>query len=508
MSAQTIPFPNGVPQEPGTKHHTKRPQTPEEIAPHNREAEEHALGSLLFNPEWLPYMADDLFGMLKPEHFFITAHSILFRALLRVFERGEADNTMPLTLEDRVVEVSALPQLLKDELRAAGEDPDVLAGQHNTFGAWWTLFAKQSAPDLDTARAFATIVKERAYRRVMLETATRLSMTAYNTTIRMGELIEGAQIHIEALRPDGVEKRALRGADSGAFYLQVIEERRDRGKVLMMPTKGLQEAFGALGTDTFAVISALSGMGKTLFLEAWAEFLASMQHYKVVFAHGELTQATMLDRRNARHSQIAYSKLIEPRRMTAVEMRRLRDTQERIADWSQRIDLFNTRGLMYNAFIQQVEKFIDEGADAIIGDYFQKWIGIKDVDRTNAFIDSLRRLAEDHHVPIIIGSQLTVGLMGEKPYGSKYLNDASTLHLKIVRERLDSDYAYSSNGETTTIKAGRYSPEARIETQKSSNTGAHTVAMFIDGPRFLLRDMTTFTQAVDLGLDDQGKIPF
>lgn len=58
-------------------------ETMPQLPPHNRDAEQAILCALLQTPDLLPHAV----GILQPEHFYTSAHELIYRALLDCFER-------------------------------------------------------------------------------------------------------------------------------------------------------------------------------------------------------------------------------------------------------------------------------------------------------------------------------------------------------------------------------------------------------------------------------------
>lgn len=81
------------------------PLRPEQLAPHNIDAEESLLGSLVVNPTIVP----QVIAILKPEDFFIRKNEIVYRAILRIIERH--DHLDDLTLTDELEQSKQLDQL-------------------------------------------------------------------------------------------------------------------------------------------------------------------------------------------------------------------------------------------------------------------------------------------------------------------------------------------------------------------------------------------------------------
>ena len=72
------------------------------IPPHNIEAEQSVLGSMLIDAE----SVSEASGSLKGEDFYSDAHKEIFEAMLDIYERGEPVDLVTLTEELRQRELS------------------------------------------------------------------------------------------------------------------------------------------------------------------------------------------------------------------------------------------------------------------------------------------------------------------------------------------------------------------------------------------------------------------
>lgn len=450
---------------------------------HSIDLEERVLGYLMADNTLWPMINDSTFGPLAASDFHNVRHAWVFDAIARLLPDHDADFIA-----------------VKEELKRAGH-PDDEVGASDGSPTQFLFRLVNHVVDIYPA-AFKTYVrdlKEYAYRRLMVRAAEQLAM-ASKQNINGAALWEASSHIMLSLKPAGIESVLLKGKDTIRYYEQVQEQRAERRKVLMVPLKGLQEVVPALDPETFGVVSGFSGFGKTALLEAWAEYAAGIQQYRVLFAIGELTTAKMLDRRIVRHSQVPMSRVILPDdQKTDDELRAIMRAELTIDAWRDRIDYWPTNGLLYDQILAQFESFIDQGYDMIILDYIQKTFEIRDVDRTNSYIDRLRGLAEKSGVPIIVGSQLNPKLHGNDPYGSRHLHDASALHIQIVREKLKNDLTYSSGGRQVTIRAGQNGPETVLDVAKSTNTATGPVRVFYDGPCFTFRDIVPLERLTEYG---------
>lgn len=450
---------------------------------YSHSAEEQVLGAFLTDPRWMSEAVDPTFGPVTAEDFYIVRHQWVFEAIQLLVARQDP------------VEVHTVLEALR---QAGHSDADIAAEQPSAL--YFLNRLTGQAPIAAYVPGLVAVVKHDGYRRLLLDQARALAGLATNRTVAPGALWGETSRLMLALKPAQIHSTLLRGTETLNFYddMRLLRD-QDNRTLFKLPLESLRRSIPVLDAETFGVVSAFSGIGKTAFLETWAEYLARLKK-QVMFVHCELTTQKMLDRRMARHSGVPFNRLILPlKEQTREEIRRQNEAQIRIDVWKDHIDFWYTDGAKYEQVMIELQKFIDEGTEFIFIDYFQRIINVMDVDRNNALIDGLRRIAETNGVPIIMGSQLKSTLHGDRPYASQFLHDASSLHIQIVREKLDFDYPYQSASGPVVIKAGKSSPEIKFVIMKSSNSGTDTALGFLDGPCYAVRDMVTADDIIARG---------
>ena len=193
--------------------------------------------------------------------------------------------------------------------------------------------------------------------------------------------------------------------------------------------------------DMLIMISAAPGTGKTIWGEMVAEENAKQGLYGV-FAHWELNSKVMMDRRAVRQTMVPRAQfrqgILTPEQIASLdeetasrdglgewillskELReKLNAANTRMRLWSGGVDYWHTSGWDVDLFCREVRAADEERKlDYVIVDYFGKIgisqrqskifgqnIGLIEVD----IIESLKQLAEEIHVPVVVLTQLTKG---------------------------------------------------------------------------------------------------
>src|SRR5438132_2898752 len=125
---------------------------PERVPPHNLEAEESVLGSMMLSAEAIAAVVD----VVKAEDFYRSAHQRIFEAVLAIYARGEP-----------VDAITAVEELKR---RHALEEVGGPLYVHNLV---------ESVPTPASAAYYARIVADHALLRRLIEAASRIMADAY-----------------------------------------------------------------------------------------------------------------------------------------------------------------------------------------------------------------------------------------------------------------------------------------------------------------------------------------
>lgn len=240
--------------------------------PHSEEAERAVLAAVLLKPEIL----DDL--EITTTDFYSERHRLIFGTMLELSaDRQPVDlRTLQAQLEQR-----GAFQQIGGFAYLAGMDLDL--------------------PDLDRVETYAGIVRERAGRRRLLDTAQRLAQQAYGSgELTAGELAARYLRELEDLQDSG-------GVDSGAWASDLLggvledaaERRRQReetGEAVLGLKTGIPRLDGLLcGLQRgLYLLAGPPGMGKTSLALQIA--LQAAQEVPVIFVTYENTGANLLQK--------------------------------------------------------------------------------------------------------------------------------------------------------------------------------------------------------------------
>jgi replicative DNA helicase len=134
--------------------------------PHNLDAEQSVLGSILLDNETYA----SLEGMLAADHFYKEGHRKIFRAIERLFRRGDPMDLVTLTEELRQ----------SGELESVGSVP-------------YLIGLADSVPTAAYADSYARIVLEKATLRDLISASGRIMQLAYDQAGPLDEVLDQAE---------------------------------------------------------------------------------------------------------------------------------------------------------------------------------------------------------------------------------------------------------------------------------------------------------------------------
>lgn len=209
----------------------------ERIPPHNKEAEQAVIGSLLIdNSTWS--IIEDL---LSCEDFYVVAHKKIFKAMSDFKDKMFDIITIVSWLRDR------------DELDAVG-------------GAVYVVDLADNVPSAANIEYYAKIVKEKSLRRSLIKKAYELSNIAYAEDEDISEVVNKAQREILRLDSGRTKGNIKTSKEITKRTLQDIERRYQDGKSVIGLSTGLKELddwTSGLQNGELTIIAGRPGMGKT-----------------------------------------------------------------------------------------------------------------------------------------------------------------------------------------------------------------------------------------------------
>lgn len=240
--------------------------------PHNAEAEEAVLGSILIDPDALY----DVTEVLAPEMFYRPAHQWLYEAINRLHGRGE-----PLDL-----------LAIENELKTLGK--------LEAFGGLDYLFTLANAVITSVnASVYARLVADTAMRRRLITSAGKIAKAAYSDEIPAVDALAQAEAEILAVGTDTaggsvLSPRRYMSTYIEAFMADVASDAPSR--VVRTGLTDLDSLLGGMERGHQYLVAGATSMGKSSFALGVALHAALRQGKRVLVFSLEMSEEQLTNR--------------------------------------------------------------------------------------------------------------------------------------------------------------------------------------------------------------------
>lgn len=434
----------------------------EELAPNVTDIEATFLSAMFITPDLVVQYAD----RLKPGDFFLTRNAWVWEAMCALAERGEGiDNAT-----------------VSEELKRGGRLTEI--------GGPTYILKIMTTPGVALyADSYANLILRAAFRRKALAVASDLAKCAYNMDMTEEDLM----VRLETL--SARLRQAMPGDDgyhvgerAQLDYEDIINARLQDSVPdnFAVHLEALEHHVPAIKPGKMVVISGLSGHGKTILMEEWAEWLAMLGN-RVLYITTELTAEDHLDRRYVRHAGLSYARIIAP---TDDVRARIHELRERLGAWQHNLDFWEVSEPGYERVIAQMRRAHQHGRRAFFVDYF--WEILEDDQRLtiDRAVKALHAFAKTTGSLVVVGSQVSETEQGLRIYGTRRLNHKAALHLQLQpSEKAKVTETYRLGERIIEVEPGGRLPwkTVRIEKNTFGPEGVE-IKLFMDGARFRFVD--------------------
>src|SRR5712691_10526314 len=215
---------------------------PERVPPHNLEAEESVLGSMMLSAEAIAAVVE----VVKPDDFYRSAHQRVYEALLGIYARGEP--------------VDAITAV--EELKRRKTIDDV-------GGALYVHNLVESVPTPASASYYARIVADHALLRRLIEAASQIMATAFaipEDPQKSADIAEGL-VYAVSRHHEKEEVIPLRTlVDESMLQLEQIQQRDSTLAGIPSGFVDLDNLMSGLQPGNLVIVAARPGVGKSSFV--------------------------------------------------------------------------------------------------------------------------------------------------------------------------------------------------------------------------------------------------
>lgn len=253
--------------------------------PHNKQAEEAILGSILINPE--SYF--DVAQVLEADNFYIIRNRWIWEVFVHLYEER-----IPIDL-----------LTVSEELEKRNQLNEV-GGQ-----AYLVSLVNQTPSSLN-AQAYAHIVEETSIRRRLLGSANEMAKLAYDQEKSINSVLDEAEREVFNLSERRI-RRDLQPINTVlSEYYDHITELAERGDEFMGVPTGLidlDKVLGGMQKSDFLIIAGRPATGKTGFLLTIAKNAAQKHHKHVAFFSLEMSNEQLVQRLISQETRINAQRL-------------------------------------------------------------------------------------------------------------------------------------------------------------------------------------------------------
>jgi replicative DNA helicase len=357
------------------------------IPPHDLLAEQSTLGGMLLSPDAVA----DVVEALRGTDFYVPKHELIFEAILSLYSHGEPTDVIAVT----------------DELIKTGD-------LQRSGGADYLHSLTSIVPTAANSAYYASIVRERALLRRLVEAGTRIVQMGYNGQGEALDLVNNAQAEIYSVT----------GAEQAEDYvpLQIavdaaveeIEAARGRdGQMTGIPTgfTGLDQLTNGLHGGQMIVVAARPAMGKSTLALDFARAAAIKNNQPTIFFSLEMGKSEIAMRLMSAEGAVPLQSMrkgmLDSRDWTTIA-----STRGRINDAPLYIDDSPNMTLVeIRAKCRKLKQRV--GLKMVVIDYLQLMTSGKRVEsrqqEVSEFSRALKLLAKELQVPVIALSQLNRG---------------------------------------------------------------------------------------------------
>jgi replicative DNA helicase len=238
----------------------RRQHRPERVPPHNLEAEESVLGSMMLSGEAIAAVVE----VLKPSDFYRPAHQRIYDSVLAVYARGEPVDAITCV----------------EELKRRQTIDEV-------GGALYVYNLVESVPAPASASYYAKIVADNALLRRLIKAASEIMTAAYANPADPRAAADAAEglIYNVARADEADQVVPLRDlVNESMAALEHIQQRESRFAGVPTGFDDVDELLSGLQPGNLIIIAARPGVGKSSLVTNIARNVAIKGHPVAMFS--------------------------------------------------------------------------------------------------------------------------------------------------------------------------------------------------------------------------------
>ncbi len=356
-----------------------------DILPHDDEAEQSVIGSMIMDREAITIAS----GFLTTSDFYAKWYRTLFEAIMELDARGQAVDVV--TLQNRLREKKADP-----EITSTAYIGDLVA----------------AVPTSANVQYYARIVREKSILRQLIHASQAIEKDCYADKKDMDQILEETEKQIFGLLQRGTADDVVPVRDLVLSAIERIDASSNgKGVVTGLATgfPDMDYQLAGLQPSDLILLAARPSMGKTALALSIAEYVAIHDNNPVAIFSLEMSREQLVNRLLAMESRVD-SRLIRNGNLTDKDWSDLIAGSSKVAEAPIFID--DTPGISVSELRSKCRKLkLEHDIQLVVVDYLQLMSGARRMDNRQQEISEisrgLKQIARELNVPVLALSQLS-----------------------------------------------------------------------------------------------------
>ncbi len=357
------------------------------VQPQALPLEEAVLGAIMLDKDALPVILD----ILNAESFYSDAHQLIFRAMLRLFEKTQPVDLLTVT----------------EELKKGGD-------LDKAGGPYYLVELTNRVASAANIEYHSRIITQKHIQRELIRVSTKVIKDAFEDTTDVFNLLDEAEQGLFAITQQNLSRSYESMGSLTSRALKQLEELSQKKSGLTgVPTgfTDLDRLTSGWQPSDLIILAARPGMGKTAFTLALARNAAVDFDKPVAVFSLEMSNVQLVQRLISMEAEISGSKL-RSGQLEDYEWQQLQSAIEKMSEVPIYID--DTPGINIFELRAKCRRMkMQHDIQMIVIDYLQLMSGGPDSGKGNREQEismisrSLKGLAKELSVPVIALSQLS-----------------------------------------------------------------------------------------------------
>ncbi|MBI4084817.1 MAG: replicative DNA helicase [Candidatus Levybacteria bacterium] len=362
--------------------------------PHNDEAERSVLGGILIDKDAINVVSE----LLLPHHFYNDMHSMIYEAMLRLYEERKPIDLLTLTA-----------QFKKNKTNTKIEST-------------YLTELVESVPTAANIATYAHLVKEAFTKRSLIQAGTRIAEMGYEEDVEVKEVLDKAESSLFSISQGHITRGFVPVKQTLAESFDRIDElhRKGEGGLRGVATGfvDLDSMLSGMQNANLLILAARPGQGKTAMVLNIAQHIAVNEKKSVGIFSLEMSKEELVDRLIVAQADVDAWRF-KTGKLTDPDYVKLSDAMGELGDAPLFID--DTPGLSLAEMRSKARRLqLEHKVGLFIVDYLQLVDPGRRYDNrvqeVSIVSQALKNLARELNIPVLSASQLSraVEHRGEK----------------------------------------------------------------------------------------------